>query len=281
MKKFLLMIIAFTISTNFNFASGATDKYSEAYLKGKKHFSLLTPLAETATSIIIKSTLKSEAKGKYKVKCSAYNLSSLKKGILKNIEVYGKNVYLETVKIPILNVKTVTNYNRIDYTQNPIVIKSDIILDYYTEINENTLKQIIETEKYKEQIKKVNYILSPLITIENINISLINNKIRLDIAYNFPLTKRKSSQICSVTSKIKVFNNKLHLFSDETDKSYTEYKLAKIINLLDPFNFSSDFLNENKCNIKVEHVNIIDNIIRINGRIFIESDEDIKNRKGQ
>ena len=47
---------------------------------------------------------------------------------------------------------------------------------------------------------------------------------------------------------------------------------SNLINLLDPLSFTLSILDKKKCNAKVENVKIVDNIIQINGKIFVKGD---------
>ena len=64
-KLFLILVMLFCVSANITYAA---DKYSEDYLKNHKHFAIMNPIAESIAENVIKSSLKSQTGGKYKVK---------------------------------------------------------------------------------------------------------------------------------------------------------------------------------------------------------------------
>ena len=80
------------------------DTTSEDYLKNRKHFSILNPLAECAAQKVIKKSLQKETKGKFKVKFDGYTLSSMKKGVFKNLEFSGKILTIDGIEIPYLKI---------------------------------------------------------------------------------------------------------------------------------------------------------------------------------
>ena len=112
MKKFIkIFLILLIILSPIAFAA---DKTGEEYLKTKKHFSIINPLAESFVRRAIKRAIKKEAPGNYKIKFQGYTLESMKKGIFKYLEITGKNVVSNDIEIPYFNIKTVTDYNWID-----------------------------------------------------------------------------------------------------------------------------------------------------------------------
>ena len=122
MKKVvsLLLISALAIAP----AIAKIDKTSSEYLKNKKHFAIANPFAEKVAQKIIKNNAqKTIGKGKYKVKFDAYTLGSLKKGIFKNLEIQGIDLIIQDIPVTYLNLKTITDYNWIDFNENPIKIK--------------------------------------------------------------------------------------------------------------------------------------------------------------
>ena len=82
MKKIILLLVISILT--FAPAFSKTDKTSADYLKNKKHFAIMNPIAESIAQKIIKKSLKKDiGEGKYKVKFEGYTLSSMKKGIFK------------------------------------------------------------------------------------------------------------------------------------------------------------------------------------------------------
>ena len=97
MKKFLLITLIFVL--NLLPVIAKTDRMSAEYLKNKRHFAIMNPIAESTAQKIIKKALRKEVgEGDYKVKFSAYTLSSLRKGIFKSIEIQGKDLEIELIR---------------------------------------------------------------------------------------------------------------------------------------------------------------------------------------
>ena len=83
MKKIVVLII--TLVLGFLPVCAKVDRADADYLKHKKHFAIMNPLAENIAEKAIKKSLKKKiGAGRYKVKFEAYTLSSLRKGVFKN-----------------------------------------------------------------------------------------------------------------------------------------------------------------------------------------------------
>ena len=134
MKKIVLslLISAFVLMP----AIAKVDKTSEEYLKNKKHLAIMNPFAENIVQKVIKKSLKKEiGKGNDKVKFEGYTLGSMKKGIFKTLEIYGKKLIVEDIPVNYLTLKSETDYNWIDFNEDPIKVKSDITFKYDLELS--------------------------------------------------------------------------------------------------------------------------------------------------
>ena len=108
MKKFVILLISsFLIVPVF----AAQDKLSEEYLKNKLHLSVMNPFAEFVAQKALKKAIQKQAPGRYKVEFDGYTLSSMKKGIFKNLKIIGKNVTIQNIEIPYITIGLTTQKN--------------------------------------------------------------------------------------------------------------------------------------------------------------------------
>ena len=49
-------------------------------------------------------------------------------------------------------------------------------------------------------------------------------------------------------------------------------KVANLLNLVNPLEFTLSMLDNEKCDAKVENINIVNNKIKIDGKIFVKGD---------
>ncbi|MBQ4115540.1 hypothetical protein IJD34_09080, partial [bacterium] len=152
------------------------DRTSEEYLKNKKHLTPITPVVENFAQTVVKSALKKETGRNFKVKFAAYTLSSMRKGIFKSMEVYGNDVVVKGLNLSYVHLKTLTDYNWIDYRQNPPVFKSDINCAYEIGISESALNTALDLPEYQEKLKKVNKKAYPLFAVNDVDVKVNDSK---------------------------------------------------------------------------------------------------------
>lgn len=272
-KKILTLVITGMLLISPVFAK--TDKTSQDYLQNKKHFAIMNPIAESIAEKVIKKSLKKETGANFKVKFEGYTLSSMKKGIFKNLEITGKNVDVDGIEVPYIKLKTLSDYNWVDYTQNPIAFKSDMTYAYEMELSEKTINDALKSKGYRSTIQKVNKRAYPLFTVNDVRVRIRNNKVHVIMEYNFPIMPAKQNKTFMASTGFHVVNGKITANNVGIDSAYGNLpidKVTNLINLLDPLSFTLSLLDSKKCNAKIENVNIVDNIIKINGKIFVKGD---------
>ncbi|MCQ2754241.1 MAG: hypothetical protein MJ231_04240 [bacterium] len=274
MKKLLgLLLILFFVITP---VSAKTDTASAEYLQNKKHFAIMNPLAESIAQKVIRKQLKKETGAKFKVKFEGYTLSSMKKGVFKNLDITGKKVTIEDIYIPNIRFKTITDYNRIDYTKNPPVFLSDMEFAYEFELNEKSLNDALSSEEYKRVIHKTNRITYPVFAIYNVRAEIKNGKVNILAEYNFPIMPARRNKILVLSSSFDVRNGKIFATDTAIESSLVNIPLdraTKLINILDPLSFTLDIIENKKCNARIDNIKIVDDIIQINGKIFVKGDK--------
>lgn len=274
MKKILLLLLALgVLSTGMAFAR--TDKCSQDYLKNRKHFAVINPLAEGIAERVIRSSLKKDTGANFKVKFTGYTLSSMKKGIFKHLEITGKDVIVEQIPIPYVHLKTLSDYNYVDYTKDPVEFKSDMTFAYDLELSEQSMNAALKRSEYKYIIDSVSKLAYPMFQVMGVNTKIRNNKLYILTEYNFPIAPASKNKVFIASSDFKVVNGKIKAVNVKLDSAYGKVSLdrvANLLNLLNPLEFTLEMLDSKKCKGKIENVNIMDNKVKINGKIFVEGD---------
>lgn len=272
MKKFVVFILVYLIILLPIYAK--VDKNSPDYLKNKKHMAIMNPLVENIAEKAIKKTLKKKiGPGKYKVKFDGYTLSSMKKGIFKNLEITGKNIEIEEIPIPYLSLKSISNYNWVDINSESVEIKSDMVFDYSMELDEKSINEALKTEKFDKKLQKINKLAYPLFTLQDVKTRLRHDRLYVIMEYNLPLASSKKNKLFMVSTSFRVENGKIRAENINIDKSYGSLPLDKVtnlINLIDPLTYTIELIKDKKCNGKIESVKFEDNNIKINGKIYLE-----------
>ena len=272
MKKILSVIILMMLTINVSYSQ---DKYSQDYLQNHKHFAIMNPLTESIAEHIIKSSLQKETGGKYKVKFDGYTTSSMKKGIFKNLEITGENIVSEDIPIPYVHLKSISNYNYVDYTKDPIEFKSDMKFSYDMQLSAESINKALQDKDYKKILDKVNNIAYPLFQITSVSTKIQNNQLYILTGYNFPIAPIKKDRVFVASSAFTVKDGKIRAGNIKLDSAYGNLSLSKVANLLNlvnPLEFTLALLNTENCRANVENVNIVDNKVKIDGKIFVKGD---------
>ena len=79
--------------------------------------------------------------------------------------------------------------------------------------------------------------------------------------------------VCS--TEFEVTNGEIKAKDVRLDSIYNKISLSQVVNLLNllnPLEFALDLLNTKKFDVNVENVNIVDNKIKVDGKIFVKGD---------
>ena len=272
MKKVVLIITFLILLMPFGFT---VDRYSAEYLQKNAKTGIINKKAEKYVENALKSALKKNTKGDFSVKFNAYNLSSLKKGIFKHLEITGKDVTDKDVVIPYIHLKTLTDYNYIDYKKNPIEYKSDITFAFTMMLSENTINSALEKSEYNKVLENINKLAYPLFTAEKLRVKIMKNRLYMIVSYNFPIVKSSKDRVFVMSSDFYVSNGVIKAQDVVLESFKGKVQIEKYVNLanlLNPLEFTVDFLESGKCDVNIENVNIIDNNVVVDGKMFIKGE---------
>lgn len=271
MKKILTLLLITFLTTSTVFAG--VDRLSQEYLQSTNHFTITKPLAEWIAKRAIKKALKKETGADFDVQFEGYTTSSIKRGIFKTLEITGNDITFDDVMVPYVHLKSLTDYNYIDYTKNPMVYKSDMTFSYDLLLSEESINAALKDSDYMKVITKVNKIASPVFVIKGVRTKIVNNKMYVITDYNFPIALTKD-RVFIVQTDFQVVNGKIKAKNVKIDTSYGNLglnKVANLINYLNPLEFTIDLLDDNKYTGNIENVNIVDNKVKVDGKIYVKS----------
>lgn len=161
LKNIVVLFVAMIMCTSSVLAK--TDRLSAEYLKNKRHFAPLNPLVETVAQKVIKNSLKKSTGENFKVKFDGYTLYSMKQGVFKNLELEGDKFQISGIDVEYLKLKSITDYNKVNYKQNPAVIETDMTYAYELHLTESSINQALTYKDYKKNLDKINNITYPLL----------------------------------------------------------------------------------------------------------------------
>jgi len=277
MKKIFTILLIIFLTSNICFA---IDKYSVEYLQGKNHFSLTKCIAEKTVKRTLKKALKKETGANFDIEFEGYTLSSIKRGVFKSIELTGEDVKYNEQIIPYVHLKSLDDYNYIDYTKNPVEFLCDMTYAYDILLDDESINAALKDADYNKVLKKVNKIASPFFVVKGVRTKIKDNKLYIITDYNLPLAVTKDRSFVA-QSDFEVVNGKIKAKNIHIDTAYGNLglnKVANLINYLNPLEFTVEVLGSGKQKTIIENVNIVDNKVKISGKIYIKAGTDLESK---
>lgn len=281
MKKIVLSLLTmFVFATCAN--AGCFYSCAEPYdlsnpaLRFMSNVTGSTFLAERFANAILKKEINKNIKGKIKVKVDSYSLADLKKGIFQTLKMKGKNISIEGVSFSEINIETLCYFNYISLadTNNP-VIKEDLPLSFSVVLSEEDLNNSMETDNYKRVIESVNRLGGSIgvFKVADTQIKIKNNQLFYVLKLAIPFVK--STQDVVLTTDLRVKDGKIDFANTKIigeNFNLNMNRIGRIINYLNPLDFSMDILEGKHATLTMDSVNIKDNKIYAKGMILVKKD---------
>lgn len=236
-------------------------------------------LSEKIGEKLVKKAIKKNiTSGDIKVNLDAYSVRDLKAGRFKSLEINGKNVDIQGVYISSFNAKTLCNFNYIaNDKRGNYIVKEDIPASFNAIITEEDLNKTMLSSDYKRMIDDINSIGGNLniFQITSTNIKLKNDKMYYVLKYSMPFVRRTKELV--ITANLKVENGQIELANTSflnNSMALDVDKLSKLINYINPLDFSAKILENKDAKFNIETVNISNGKITIDGNMTILKDKE-------
>lgn len=236
-------------------------------------------LSEKIGEKLVKKAIKKNiTSGDIKVNLDAYSVRDLKAGRFKSLEINGKNVDIQGVYISSFNAKTLCNFNYIaNDKRGNYIVKEDIPASFNTIITEEDLNKTMLSSDYKRMIDDINSIGGNLniFQITSTNIKLKNDKMYYVLKYSMPFVRKTKELV--ITANLKVENGQIELANTSflnNSMALDVDKLSKLINYINPLDFSAKILENKDARFNIETVNISNGKITIDGNMTILKDKE-------
>ena len=230
-------------------------------------------LSEKIGEKLVKKAIKKNiTSGDIKVNLDAYSVRDLKAGRFKSLEINGKNVDIQGVYISSFNAKTLCNFNYIaNDKRGNYIVKEDIPASFNAIITEEDLNKTMLSSDYKRMIDDINSIGGNLniFQITSTNIKLKNDKMYYVLKYSMPFVRKTKELV--ITANLKVENGQIELANS---MALDVDKLSKLINYINPLDFSAKILENKDAKFNIETVNISNGKITIDGNMTILKDKE-------
>lgn len=236
-------------------------------------------LSEKIGEKLVKKAIKKNiTSGDIKVNLDAYSVRDLKAGRFKSLEINGKNVDIQGVYISSFNAKTLCNFNYIaNDKKGNYIVKEDIPASFNAIITEEDLNKTMLSSDYKRMIDDINSIGGNLniFQITSTNIKLKNDKMYYVLKYSMPFVRKTRELV--ITANLKVENGQIELANTSflnNSMALDVDKLSKLINYINPLDFSAKILENKDAKFNIETVNISNGKITIDGNMTILKDKE-------
>lgn len=236
-------------------------------------------LSEKIGEKLVKKAIKKNiTSGDIKVNLDAYSVRDLKAGRFKSLEINGKNVDIQGFYISSFNAKTLCNFNYIaNDKRGNYIVKEDIPASFNAIITEEDLNKTMLSSDYKRMIDDINSIGGNLniFQITSTNIKLKNDKMYYVLKYSMPFVRKTKELV--ITANLKVENGQIELANTSflnNSMALDVDKLSKLINYINPLDFSAKILENKDAKFNIETVNISNGKITIDGNMTILKDKE-------
>ncbi|MBO6088093.1 hypothetical protein J6P92_07110 [bacterium] len=285
MMKKIILITALLVSGTVGFSANCEYNCVEPYdlsSSASRFFSTLTGqkfLAEKMGERLIKKVVKSNIiSGNIKTKIDSFSAKDLKAGRFKSIEITGKDVNIQGIQVSSFSAKTLCNFNYITENKNgDILVKEDMPVKISAVITEENLNNTMQSSNYKRFVDNINNLGGNfnIFKINSTTAKIKNNKMHYIVNYSIPFVRKTKDVVLS--ADLKVENGEI-IFANTTFEnnslSIDADKFSRILNYINPLDFSAQILENRDTKFKIENVNISDNMINVDGTMVVLKDKE-------
>lgn len=279
MKKIILILMLLTsvayaqcdlqCPTPYGLSSGVSRFFSS--VTGQNF------LAEKIGASLLKKAVKKNIEsGSVKADLQSFSVRDLKAGKFQSIEIKGKDVNIDGVYITSFDVKTLCNFNYlVDNKKGDVVVMEDMPMSLNVVISEDDLNKTMVSSDYKRLINDVNSLAGGIFEINSTTVRLKNNKMYYALKYSIPFV-RKSKEVV-LCANLRVHNGEIMLADTSFvggNSTLDINKFSKLLNYINPLDFSAKILENKDAKINIQNVKIEDKKITIDGRVTVLKDKE-------
>ena len=284
MKK-LFLIIALLVTSGCSYAACDDLNCVEPYDLSPsiiRFFSTLTGqkfLNEKFGEKLIKKTIKNNIiSGKINTDIKSFSAKDLKEGKFKYAKITGKDINIQGIHISSFEAETLCEFNYISESENgDFIVKEDMPLKINLVISEEDINNTMTSTDYKRMIDNINNFGGNfnVLNIESTTVKIKDNKMYYVMKYSLPFV-RKSKEIM-LSADLKVKNGEVQIANTKLENSGLSMdvdRFSRVLNYINPLDFSSKILENKDAKCKIENVDISDDKVIISGRVTILKDKD-------
>lgn len=112
-------------------------------------------IARNAAESQIKKEIKKETGSEFKIKIENFFASNILKGEIKSIKAISKKYAYDGIYLSDINVRTICSYNHLDYRENKLYFKENMVLRYETDLTQDDLEKTIDSQKIDKTLASI------------------------------------------------------------------------------------------------------------------------------
>lgn len=232
-----------------------------------------TLLSEKIAQIRIKEELKKITDQNFDVSVKSYSLQDLLRGRFKSITISRKNLNINGVYLTSLDLKTLCDFNYVQFDKNPIKFKENMIVGFSTIISDEDLMKTMQSNGYLDKLNCVNVHGCGItfFKLSGAGVDIKNNKLYFKIKIVSQLLLEKPLDV-EMSTNLNAKNGRIILTKIDLKNVVKGVDLSKVanqLNSINPLTFSLEVLENKNTKMCINNVKIVGNKIMLNGNIFI------------
>lgn len=232
-----------------------------------------TLLSEKITEMRVKSELKKATKQNFDVSVKSYSIQDLLQGRFKAITISGKNLDINGAYLTSLDLKTLCDFNYVQFDKSPIKFKENMIIGFVTVISDEDLMKTMHSSGYLDKLNCVNVHGCGItfFKLSGAGVDIENNKLYFKVRVTSQLLLEKPLDI-EMSTDLKAKDGRIALTKIDLKNVVKGVDLSRVanqLNSMNPLTFSLEVLENKNTKMCINNVQIVENKIMINGNIFI------------
>lgn len=250
-------------------AYGLASKMGQAVSNGIGATSLSEKIAQSR----IRDDLRKATKQNFDVYVKSYSFQDFIHGRFKSIIISGKDLNIEGAYISSLELKTLCDFNYIQFNKNPIRFKENLIVGFSTTISDQDLTNTMKSTGYLDKLNCVNVEGCGItfFKLSGADVQVKNNKLYFTVRVTSQLLLAKPLDI-EMSTDLKVEDGRIVFTKVDLGtlpKGIDLKNVAYRLNAMNPLTFSLDVLENKNTKMCIKDVKIVGDKITVKGNIFI------------
>lgn len=228
--------------------------------------------------IIRKSVQKNIISGDIKTSLKSFSARDLKAGRFKSIEIKGKDVNAQGIMISSFHAKTICDFNYVTENKDgDVIVKENMPLDISIVITEDDINKTMESSDYKRLVDNINNIGGNfnIFQVESTKVRLKDDKLYYTMKYTMPFIKKAKEVAFSADLRVENGDIKMANTSYVNNSTSVDLnKFSRILNYINPLDFSAKILENRDTKFNIENINISDKKVTIEGKMTVLKDKE-------